>query len=748
MKETTRIVILGGGYGGVETARLLHKRYKRRKEVEITLIDKNPYHTLMTELHEVAASRVEPESVQISFRRIFSGKRVNVVVDTIDDIDFQNRKLISETAEYEYDYLVLGVGAEPEFYGIPGIQDHAYTLWSLEDALVLREHIEEQFRKAARERDPEKRRKMLTFAVAGAGFTGIEMAGELMEHRSRLCIQYGFEEEEVRIIVIEMMSDILPILPDKLKRKADKYLKKHGVEILLESPITEGASDYVEIRNEVKIPTETLIWTAGVMGCEFAGNLPLTKGRCSNKKCPHATKFGTCGEPVCEFAKDHRYVDGKRGRLLANTYMQSVDYENVYIVGDVTWIIENRSVVPQIVETALQTAETAARNIAADIDNGEKEEFESSYHGFMVSLGGRYGVAHVMGMKLTGFFAMAMKHLVNLHYLWGLGGVNAVWGYIKHEFLDVKDRRSFIGGHLSAKIRAYWAFPLRIFLGAKWFLEGFNKVRDGWLNPENIYLAPQAADNGTTATPGAEEWNNGGNGGNGGEAEAGAGASPAWEGEAEGAGEAANQAAEGAADAGSAATAAAEGAGEAANQAAEGAAEAGSAATAAAEGAGEAANQAAEGAAEAGSAATAAAEGAAEAAEGAVDAVAAATPAAEGEAWAGVEPLISEPLQIYQWFEETFIAQAPFFFQSVVVIAELGIGLALIGGLFTFLSAGASILLGLMFIVSAMTGPEILWYIFAAIVLLGGAGRGLGLDHWVIPWIKNWWNGRRIAKKT
>jgi NADH dehydrogenase len=421
--------------------------------------------------------------------------------------------------------------------------------------------------------------------------------------------------------------------------------------------------------------------------------------------------------------------------------MQSVDYKNVYVVGDVTWIIENRSVVPQIVETALQTAETAAHNIAADIDNEEKEEFESSYHGFMVSLGGRYGVAHVMGMKLTGIFAMAMKHLVNLHYLWGLAGLNALWGYIRHEFLDVKDKRSFIGGHLAAKIRVYWAFPLRVFLGVKWFLEGFKKVRDGWLNPDNIYIVPQAADGTTAATPGAEQWSEGGNGGaqEGGEAEAeaGSGASPAWEGENGGNGgeaEAGNQAAESAADAGTGASPAWEGGAEGAGEAAQGAADAGSAATEAAESTAEAVNQAA--------------ETANQAAQGAVDAVAAATPGAEGEAWAGVEPLVSEPWGIYQWFEQTFIVQAPFLFQSVVVIAELGIGLALIGGLFTFLSAGASILLGLMFIVSAMTGPEILWYIFAAIVMLGGAGRGLGLDHWVIPWIKNWWNRRRIAKKS
>lgn len=111
----TNIVILGGGYGGVETAKKLHKQFKKRPEIEITLIDRNPYHTLMTELHEVAGARVEPDSVRVSFARIFSGKRVHVVLDEITAIDFTGKKLTGKSDSYEYDYLVLGTGAEPCF---------------------------------------------------------------------------------------------------------------------------------------------------------------------------------------------------------------------------------------------------------------------------------------------------------------------------------------------------------------------------------------------------------------------------------------------------------------------------------------------------------------------------------------------------------------------------------------------------------------------------------------------------------
>ena len=130
-----RIVILGGGYAGIAAAKRLGKLYKKRKDIEITLVDKNTYHTLMTELHEVAGSRVDPDSVMVSYERIFEGTRVKVVTDFITGIDFDKKELVSDDSSYPYDYLVIGTGGAPEFFDIQGIQQNSFSLWSLEDAI-------------------------------------------------------------------------------------------------------------------------------------------------------------------------------------------------------------------------------------------------------------------------------------------------------------------------------------------------------------------------------------------------------------------------------------------------------------------------------------------------------------------------------------------------------------------------------------------------------------------------------------
>jgi NADH dehydrogenase len=639
MAEKTRIVVLGGGYGGVHATKILHKKYKKNPNVEITLIDKNPYHTLMTELHEIAGSRTEPEAVQVSFEKIFGGKRVNVVVDTIDSIDFESNKLQSAVGEYEYDYLVIGAGGDPEFFGIEGVQEHSFTLWSLEDAIRIRTHVENRFREAAKEPDPTTRKRMLTFAIAGAGFTGVELAGELLERKQTLCKKYHIDEDEVRVMIVEMMDSILPIFPEKPRNKARKYLEKMGCEVLLNSPVTKAEEGRVHISDDQVIDTDTFVWTCGIHGSEFTSKIELTLGQRSRGECSIGTVEGIHGMAGCNFDEDERYIVGERGRVLVNHHMQSVDFANVYLVGDMIWFVENERVVPQIVETALQTAEVAANNIVAEIEKKEKERFKSNYHGFMVSIGGRYGVAHVLGISLSGFFAMASKHLINLHYLFGLAGINAVWEYLQQEFFTIEERRSFVGGHLAAKIPVYWALPLRVFLGAKWLVEGIGHILEGWINPgSGTIFNPDVS---SIYLPGVSF-----------------------------------------ADAESAASPAAEGGGEAA--------------------------------------------------------------AEYGDA-------LIEALGIYNWFAENILGASPalaFILQALVVLAQIAIGLALIGGCFTFLASLASIGLGIMFIVSGWGNPELLWYMAAAIVMLGGAGRGFGLDHWIMPWLREWWNGTRLAKKT
>ena len=307
MQDKTRVVVLGAGYAGVEAAKQLHKAFKRDESVEITLIDKNPYHTLMTELHEVAGSRTEADSVQVSLAKIFAGKTVNVVIDEVKTIDFENNTVISEDNKYPYDYIIVGAGGEPEFFDVPGVQENSFTCWSLEDAIRIRTHVEDMFREAAKEPNPKRRRRLLTFAIAGGGFTGVELAGELIERREELCPKYHIAEEEVRIVIIEMMDSILPIFPDQLRRKAAQYIKKKGGEIMLNAPITKAEPGKITIADEESFEADTFIWTAGIHGSEFTSKIELTKGQCARgTETEASTVEGIHGMKGCYYEDDDR----------------------------------------------------------------------------------------------------------------------------------------------------------------------------------------------------------------------------------------------------------------------------------------------------------------------------------------------------------------------------------------------------------------------------------------------------------
>jgi NADH dehydrogenase len=624
-----KIVVLGGGYAGVHAAKTLNKAFKKHQDkVEVTLIDKKHHHILLTELHEVAGARVSEDSVKISFDRIFAGKKVNVVQDTIVEIDFKKQQLIGQRAKYGYDELIIGTGATTADFNIPGVKEHAFYLWSLEEAIKIRCHIEETVRLAALEADEKKRKQMLTFVVAGGGFTGVEMVGELLEYLPILCKTNKIDyEKEVQLILCEGLGTILNMLPEKPMKKAWEYMEKKGVKIMVNNLITNVTADGFTTRQGADIKTKTLIWTCGIRGTEFGEKLKIT--------------------------------DGKIGRKLVNEYMQTPDYENVYVVGDGMWFLENNRAVPQIVEAAEQTAKTAARSIIYKVKTElglkakEPVPFKSNFHGFMVSIGGRYAVSHTAGISLSGFFAMALKHLVNVYYQSGVCGINGAWAYLKHEIFNIKNNRSLIGGLAANKVPAYWTTFLRIFLGVMWLIEGGGKIADGWL----------------TDTTGSKVY---------------------W------------GSADGVAGATGAVTEAVA------------------------------------------SATTAATQAVASATQAVADTVSGAT----GEVAQFAPPLLKEPLAIYTWINETFVAQAPYFFQVVIVLVEVAIGLMFIGGFLTFPAAIVSLGLSIMFLIGALAGKEILWYMAVSIVMLGGAGKAFGLDYWVMPWLKKIWNMTPLAKKT
>lgn len=680
-----KIVIVGAGYSGILTAKKLAKKFKNNTDISITIIDKNPFHTMLTELHEVAANRVDEESIKISLNKVFAGRKVQVKLDTVTSIDF-NKKIVSGMAEsYDYDYLVLSAGSKPTYFGTEGAAEFTYKLWSYEDAVLLKDHIHNMFRKAAKETDPEERKKLLTFYIVGAGFTGAEMAGELAEYAPILCENFEIDRKEVTICDVDILSRTIPNLPEKLSVKVEKRMKKMGIRVMLNTGVVKVGKDYVETKvNDVitREGTYTVIWAAGIEGADVTAEAGKT------------------------------LQSGGRGRIALDPYLRSLDDESVYVVGDnmlYTPEGEERPV-PQIVENCEHSADTAAHNLECAITGkGQMEKYKPSFHGFMVCIGGRYGVARVglpnMMFNLPSWLAMFSKHFINIIYFIQVLGWNKVFSYMRHEFFTIRNCRSFVGGHFSNRTPSFLLVPLRIWLGAVWLFEGIMKIVEGWMTSPKL----------TGFFGGAQAWydsilNSGGGGG--------------------------------ATDGTSQATGAAA---EATTQVVKAAADAVSAATGAGAGGG-----AAEGAAQAGQAA--AHVGTTIFNFDFLGLFSAFFVSGKDLASTTLSDLAFKlDVPVMNWFVNTLILPydgVQLTMQIFIVIAEILIGLALIGGLFTFPAAGFSLILQFMFVTTTGLYLGTFWMIFAAIAVLIGAGRTFGLDYYAMPALKKGWKKIPVVRKS
>jgi len=459
-----KIVVVGAGYAGVLTAKKLAKRLKKT-DSHITIIDKNPYHTMLTELHEVAANRVPEDHIRISLKKIFAGRRVNVVLDTITAVDIENKAVVGEEGSYIYDYLVIACGSKPTFFGTSGAEENSFTLWSYDDAVLLKHHIKDVFKTAVTVTNPAEKRKLLTFYVVGAGFTGVEMVGELAEWVPILCEKFEVERELVKIVNVDMLDRIVTTFPEKVSAKAERRLRKMGVEIMLKTSVLSVGQDYIELKQGEKIikeATATVIWTAGIEGAEVVSQLECLK-------------------------------TAKRCRLQTDEYLRAKDQNEIYVAGDnVFYVPENQGVpVPQMVENAEQSADTVAYNIASEITGtGEKEKYEPKFHGAMLSIGGRYACAYLgtdkKKISLASFFAMFAKHFINIIYFLQVAGWNKIAYYLKNEFFTIRDRRSFVGGHFSNRTPSFMLVLLRLWLGAVWVFEGVMKIVEGWMKTPKL----------------------------------------------------------------------------------------------------------------------------------------------------------------------------------------------------------------------------------------------------------------------
>lgn len=457
------IVIIGGGYAGVLTAKDLYKdlkKYVKKEEVSITLIDKNPFHTLLTELHEVSFDRATNESIKVYYKDIFAKSLVNFEQDFIEDIDYSKKTVKGQKDTYKYDYLVEATGSKPCYFGIKGAEEFTYPMWSYKDAVKLKEVVITNFNKAEVELDEAKRRKLLTFVVVGAGFTGVEVIGELNEWiKCSLIHKYKtIKKEEIRVINIDGSDRILNAFGEKAAFKAHRYMEKVGIEIITSSFVKEVTKDSVTYGEGNTIYSDCMIWTSGIM---------------------------------CEPIKRDKYAHERSGRVEIDTDGSKKGSKNVYILGDLmNYVPETLGrPLPQMVENCEAIAPIVAHNIAVKIKGkGKVKEYDPAFHGAMACIGGKYGVAELKFGKFTinqaGFMAMLTKHMINMLYFFQAAGVSKVWHYIKEEFFYVKDRRSFVGGNLAAKSPSIYLVPLRIWIGWYWFAQGypkvFNKLQDGF----------------------------------------------------------------------------------------------------------------------------------------------------------------------------------------------------------------------------------------------------------------------------
>jgi NADH dehydrogenase len=390
MGKKPKIVILGAGYGGVVTAIRLQKELNYN-EAEVTLVNKHNYHYITTHLHMPAAGTDSVENARVTIDKLVDLKKINFVKSTITAIRPDAKQVDLEDGVLDYDYLVISVGGEPETFGIPGLADHAFSIRSINSVRLIREHIDYQFARYKNECD---RLDCLTFVVGGAGFTGVEFAGELADRVPYLCKQFDVDPSLVKIINIEAGPSILPGFDGELVQYAKEVLTKKGVTFKLGTAIKECKEEGIITSEGEVIQSQTVVWTGGVRG-----NSLLTEAG-----------FETI-----------------RGRVKVDPYMLIPGHKDIFVIGDCSLVYnEEGKPYPPTAQITIQEADACSVNLLNLLRNQTLEPFKPNLKGTVASLGKGEAIGIVGKTKITGGFAALMKKVIDLRYLFIIGGIPLV----------------------------------------------------------------------------------------------------------------------------------------------------------------------------------------------------------------------------------------------------------------------------------------------------------------------------------
>ena len=384
--ERPHVVIVGAGFAGLEAAKTL-----RDEPVRVTLVDRNNYHKFQPLLYEVAMAGLEPDDIAHNVRSIFQGNEtVRFRLGTVTDIDPALQQVYLHGSDpLSYDHLILAAGAVSTDFGIPGVQEHAYPLKNVPDAVNLRNRVLRQFERYDRQREAAGE-GALTFVIVGGGPTGVEMAGAFVELFDTLNDDFAeFDtREQARCILLEMEDHLLPPYKRPLQTYTRRVLEDRGVDVRTGTAVERVKADRVHLSGAPAIPTQTLVWAAGV------------------KASPVADMMGADQAPD--------------GRVIVRPDLSVPDHPTVYAVGDMAAIEGQDGYEPQLAQVAIQSGRHAATQIQRDLRNGTRESFEYWDLGQMATIGRNAAVAEFAGgISFKGVFAWFLWVVIHIAKLVG-----------------------------------------------------------------------------------------------------------------------------------------------------------------------------------------------------------------------------------------------------------------------------------------------------------------------------------------
>jgi NADH:ubiquinone reductase (H+-translocating) len=405
LDKLPHVVIIGAGFGGLETAKKL-----ANAPVQITIIDRYNYHLFQPLLYQVAIAGLVPSQIAYPLRTIFrKQKNVNFQMGEVSAIDFHGRFVKANGSVIAYDYLILAVGGQTNFFGMNSVAQNGFQLKNIESAVNTRNHLLQIFEEASREADPERRRALLTFIVVGGGPTGVETAGalaELITHVLAKDFPY-MDLREVRVLLLEAASSVMMAYPDELREATNKLLHSKNVDIMVNTRLVDYNGRRVTLGDGTTIDAHTLIWTAGVRSAEITDTLGVQQAGA--------------------------------GRVRVESTLQLPGHPEVFVIGDAAYVEDEKGQpLPMLATVAQQQADAAARNIRNILKRQKPEPFHYKDPGLLATIGRNAAVARIWGLSFSGFIAWVIWVGLHIYRLIGFRNrllvlINWAWDYFFYE---------------------------------------------------------------------------------------------------------------------------------------------------------------------------------------------------------------------------------------------------------------------------------------------------------------------------